>query len=1133
MFSKVGSLAVVVLYLQLVAAEDFYVESSICPGNSNCRNISYYINNYYFASPRDAVFYLAEGTHYLERELTIISASNVTLKGLGSQSNVIIDGGGRYGVWVEQGHRISLIGITLTNCINVEQEYGAAALLAYKVYNLTILLVSIVDAPGSGAWLSNCFNLYIMDSSFLRNGRESPMLESSSLLITYDATGTAGTYITEDAAYDIYIARSNISHSYSTGLFVTSNYDYNFHFTMDHTLPSGNALSNAYLILQYCRCSAIVTNCIVSDSVSQSMTIFFNSKNSFVIENTRFLHNTVEQAPLTIIWEGEDTNGEVFLIRNCTILNNRGAFHGIIILPLEICLNCSVPTFSLVDVLVTNDELKALGNMYEGGAIIATCVDISLENVTVSNNPTTGLHASSSLVRFRGDNYFINNTGIDGGGVALYSSSIIIIDRPNSTVFFLDNHALERGGAIYVSKEIILYDINTYCFYYGSHGNTLFYFSGNSADTAGDILYGEHILNCQDFAAHTDFSRQTGPSLVTSDVMEVCFCVDNRPDCGIKEMNMSVAPGVGFVVSVAGIGQLNYTTTATLQVFQQSTGRRLNFVGINATCTDIRVDLADVEPLTDDVVHITHTSSYGYLDKTVSVTILDCPHGFQLRNGKCDCNDQLNNFHFTCDIATNTISCSHSECLKTWINTSECGPLIANSNCPYGYCTDNYIQFSIDNPDAQCKYNRSGLLCGQCATGYSLMLGSNRCAECDGSYHILLVLFPMVVGGVTLVLLLIFLNLTVSVGTINGVIFYANIVGLYNGVVFPNGPIPFLTTFISWLNLDLGVEMCFYSGSNACSKAWLSFLFPVYLWALLAAIVILARRFSKFSQLIGRNAVSVLATLVLVSYTNLICGIIQSLSILYLECVGIVWSIDPNASHSYCYYLLVAVSGLILVLLIIPYTILLLVFPLMEGYFSKYRLCSRVSNRFKPLFDAYGGPYKDRYRCWTGILVLVRVLLALVIALDPYFTVSLDILTITVTLLLMIYFFVGGVYINKWNNYLDMFLFINIALLSHFVSSRTSENAAKSDVFIIALVSVAAATFVVILVYHIWKQIRKFLRCLKLTNKLVHSTESDSRAKVVEEGGDVGDIPLVAPTSTEIPSPHELKKRETLIELMM
>ena len=43
----------------------------------------------------------------------------------------------------------------------------------------------------------------------------------------------------------------------------------------------------------------------------------------------------------------------------------------------------------------------------------------------------------------------------------------------------------------------------------------------------------------------------------------------------------------------------------------------------------------------------------------------------------------------------------------------------------------------------------------------------------------------------------------------NGLIFYANIVKMYKHIFFPDSPITILSQFISWLNLDLGIEACF------------------------------------------------------------------------------------------------------------------------------------------------------------------------------------------------------------------------------------------------------------------------------------------------------------------------------------
>ena len=41
----------------------------------------------------------------------------------------------------------------------------------------------------------------------------------------------------------------------------------------------------------------------------------------------------------------------------------------------------------------------------------------------------------------------------------------------------------------------------------------------------------------------------------------------------------------------------------------------------------------------------------------------------------------------------------------------------------------------------------------------------------------------------------------------------------------------------------------------------------------------------------------------------------------------------------------------------------------------------------------YGGPYKDKCRFWTGYLLLICVILALIVSLDTEATVSLGVLT--------------------------------------------------------------------------------------------------------------------------------------------
>uniref|UniRef100_A0A1X7SZV8 Uncharacterized protein n=1 Tax=Amphimedon queenslandica TaxID=400682 RepID=A0A1X7SZV8_AMPQE len=130
------------------------------------------------------------------------------------------------------------------------------------------------------------------------------------------------------------------------------------------------------------------------------------------------------------------------------------------------------------------------------------------------------------------------------------------------------------------------------------------------------------------------------------------------------------------------------------------------------------------------------------------------------------------------------------------------------------------------------------------------------------------------VMGVLLVVLLIALNLTVSVGTLNSLLFYANIVKLYEPFFSRKGALPVLSQVISWINLDFGFEICFYNGMDSYAKQWLQFAFPLYLWIIIIIIIQLCRRYGKISRLMGSHVVPVLSTLTFLLYTKLVRTIV-------------------------------------------------------------------------------------------------------------------------------------------------------------------------------------------------------------------------------------------------------------------
>ena len=473
--------------------------------------------------------------------------------------------------------------------------------------------------------------------------------------------------------------------------------------------------------------------------------------------------------------------------------------------------------------------------------------------------------------------------------------------------------------------------------------------------------------------------------------------------------------------------------------------------------------------------------------KLLNITRSICPLGFQLSNQTefCECKEQLidlNDVNIKCNAATKTITRQGD----AWIgNISDC--VVVHSPCPLDYCHQlTKVNFSLANTDPQCALNRTGMLCGGCKQNFSLALGSNNCIQCH-EFSYLALIIPFAAAGFGLVALLMVLNLTVSVGTINGLIFYASIVKISEstGIFFPNGSIPVLSQFIAWLNLDLGIETCFYPGMTAYVKVWLQFAFPVYIWFIIATIIILCRYSKWLSNKIGGNVVQVLATLILLSFTKIFRTFAPALSWVELSCENgstTVWYVDGNVLYfSPKHYILMA-AAVLFILLAVPYTLALLFDAVIEKCLTRTMLFRRQwIKRFKPFVDAYHGPYKDNCRFWTGLLLLVRMAFTLAsLHLDTFATLIFITASTTVLLSLLVTF--EGVYQKSYLNILECSSFLNLGLLSALAAVYQNKKNAQQVVTIIS-VSVALATFVGVLIFHVFLRVRNVMSFKKLVKK--------------------------------------------------
>ena len=108
--------------------------------------------------------------------------------------------------------------------------------------------------------------------------------------------------------------------------------------------------------------------------------------------------------------------------------------------------------------------------------------------------------------------------------------------------------------------------------------------------------------------------------------------------------------------------------------------------------------------------------------------------------------------------------------------------------------------------------------------------------------------------------------------------------------------------FVAWLNLDIGIDVCFLDGLDTYTKTWLQLAFPVYIISLVIGVIKVSEYSPRFARLIGRrDPAATLATLVLLSYAKLLSVTIIALSFAVLDYPDgsreTVWLPDGNVKY--------------------------------------------------------------------------------------------------------------------------------------------------------------------------------------------------------------------------------------------
>ena len=717
-----------------------------------------------------------------------------------------------------------------------------------------------------------------------------------------------------------------------------------------------------------------------------------------------------------------------------------------------------------------------------------------------------------------------------GGGLSLKSYSKMYGVWGNDhfyAVGFVNNSA-GYGGAIYVDDEsnpdicrskFSPYEASTHCFLQILF-NTPFEcvsFVNNHATEAGSSLYGGLLDRCtvnkfsrtQNFIndSHNDlmtpvngvkyFQAVTGTtelSLIDSYPVKVCHCIKGKPRCDKGQYDtINVMKGEEFNVTIVAVNQINKTVKASLFSYTASSeghlGKAQYLKYIEPTCTTLAFNVYSPFNMTDSLVIYARGPCRGMGISPAIVKVFfkkcACPIGFErseqsIFSCDCKCHHEVKTFTKECDVRTQSFLREDTFWI-THTNHSEYLGYIIYPYCPYDYCQPQqpgvWINLNIPNGvDDQCAQHRTGFLCGACKSGYSLSVGSSQCMICPTQYKLLTVLlcFGVLVFGIVLVVLILALDLTVAIGTINGMVFYANIIAINSSIFLPFSKPNIVTIFISWLNLSIGFDnYCFYVGMDEYAKIWLLLIFPTYVVVLLIVIIILSGYSSKFSQLIGkRNPAATLATLILLSYTKLLQVIIKILSFAVIDYPDgsrkAVWLPDANVQFLEAKHVPLFLVAIVFVSIGVAYTMLLLTWQWLLKV-PETRITRWVRNaKLNSFIDTHHVPYQAKYRYWTGLLLLARIIIYLVTAIDISGDPGIRLLTVglTISCLLVLKAVYGeSLYKKKLVDYLNTISLLNILAFTT-ISFYSLKDPQRQKTAACTSISISIMIFVFIVLYH-------------------------------------------------------------------
>ena len=652
-------------------------------------------------------------------------------------------------------------------------------------------------------------------------------------------------------------------------------------------------------------------------------------------------------------------------------------------------------------------------------------------NSTYTNNYGSVFGISNTKVILDGRLHFENNTGNSGSAFMLTGSSRFILkDGLNAT--FIHNVAFTTGGAIYAynditsecmftanSSNVTMLFINNRATY---SGNSIFsnnLYSCLTTKNFDPVIYDPVEAKNYYYALSrgTIFNKTNDKQLSTVAFKQI-ICYNDTSNFMNKNKGIVVYPGIVLHFPMAVLDAFNQSTNTDVSLnllcfkYLKTTSSQSapsenwyvtpNIITLSQNnCTTVNVTIFKRTEHDPPFLLLSLLMSISQVSMA-SVTHLNpkrCPAGFEFDKSthKCECSHVLHKIDYqpVCKISSDgynplitinlvTSFISHS----TWIGTLDNGTVFGVSSHCYIYCRykNNHNAFVINDSVGSinvmiadsinyvnrkslcllCSDNREGPLCSQCTPGYIVTFGSNQCEKCSNWWLLTLIVYGL--AGPLLVYLLYALNLTLTTGKLNGIIFYSQMLNntnillrYYNAVNHGFVKLIFFCSrgilLLINLSISFNIPLCFYDGMTELWKYGLGLLFPVYLLSIVIGLIIISLYSVRLSNRIANSSIQVLVTVVHLSFSTLLTSLIDVFTPVHIhtntsDAPLVVWQNDGTVEYGKGGHLiLMIITGLIVGIILTTYlTVLLAGRPLMK--------INRIREYLRPIYEAIHAPYK-------------------------------------------------------------------------------------------------------------------------------------------------------------------------------